>query len=168
MLALIPARVRLQLVVTAAVIGLGAWAYSWVYDKGAAKVQAQWDAETALADELRASDKREQRTFGDRVAGAHVVQLEQIGKQLGVAREKIASLSGRVCLDASTVGVLNGIEGGGEQPGRAATGGAAGAAQAVATDRDVATFIATCRGQYGQVSDQLNKILDIEDRRHPP
>ena len=28
--------------------------------------------------------------------------------------------------------------------------------------------IATCRASYAAVSDQLNQILDIEDKRHPP
>ena len=63
-----------------------------------------------------------------------------------------------------TGGVLNAIGG---EPVRAASGNAAGAPQAVATDRDVSTAIAACRAGYGEVASQLNQVLDIEDRRHP-
>ena len=37
-----------------------------------------------------------------------------------------------------------------------------------ATERDTADHIATCRASYAAVSDQLNQILDFEDKRHPP
>lgn len=37
-----------------------------------------------------------------------------------------------------------------------------------AIERDTADHIATCRASYAVVSDQLNQILDFEDKRHPP
>ncbi len=116
------------------------------------------------AERLRASDAKQQRQFNDGLAGKHAAAVDRISNQLGNAREKITKLSGRECLDLDTVSVLNAI---GDQPGRAAAGEPAGAAEAFATDRDVSTFIAACRAQYGEVSSQLNQILDIEDRRHP-
>lgn len=124
------------------------------------------DAQRELAaQKLRQSDAIQQRKFSDKAAGTHASAVATLSNQLGNAREKIAKLSGRACLDADTVGMLNAI---GEQPGRAAAGEPAGAPEAVASDRDVAVSIATCRTWYGEVTSQLNQILDIEDRRHPP
>lgn len=111
------------------------------------------------------SDGIQQRKFSDVASGKHAGVVSRLSNQLGDARAHIATLSGRKCLDASTVGVLNAI---GEQPGGTAAGEPKGSAEAVATDQDVSTFIAACRTQYGEVSSQLNQILDIEDRRHPP
>lgn len=132
---------------------------------GRAEVKGEWDAEKLATANALASDRRQQRLFNDVAAGQHATAVDKLSNQLGVAREKIATLSGRQCLDASTVRVLNAI--GGDQPGRAAAGELASTSEASASDQDVGTAIATCRAWYGQVSDQLNKILDIEDRRHP-
>jgi len=156
----------LQLVLAIAIF-VGGMAAGIKYHVG---VVAQRDLAAAR---LVESDKIQQRKFSDVASGKHAGALSKLSNQLGAAREKIASLSGRECLDFSTAGVLNAI---GEQPGGAAAGQPAGApkdAPAVgdlrySTDRDVASFIAACRSQYGEVSSQLNQILDIEDRRHPP
>lgn len=130
------------------------------------KWHAGVDAQRELAAKsTRESDALQQRKFIDAAAGQHAVAVAKISNQLGDAREKIAKLSGRACLDADTVGMLNNI---GSEPVRAAPVNAAGAPQAVATDRDVSTAIATCRAGYSAVAGQLDKILDIEDRRHPP
>ncbi|SFB97020.1 hypothetical protein SAMN05216344_106139 [Polaromonas sp. OV174] len=124
------------------------------------------DAQRELAaKDLRESDARQQRQFNDTAAGKHATAVATISNQLGNAREKIAQLSGRSCLDAGTVGMLNAI---GRESMRAAAREPAGTAQAAATDRDVSTAIATCRAGYGEIESQLNQILDIEDRRHPP
>ncbi len=127
-----------------------------------AGVIAQRDLAAA---ELVKSDQIQQRKFGDVASGKHVAVVAKLSTQLGDARAHIANLTGRPCLSAGTVGVLNAI---GEQPGGAAAGQPAGSAEAVATDQDVSTFIAACRAQHGELSSQLNQILDIEDRRHPP
>ena len=138
------------------------------------KYHAGQDARAALIERnARESDMRQQRTLGDRKAGEHANRVDQLSTQLGNAREKIASLSGRACLDADTVRMLNNI---GNEPVRALAGQPAHPAEAVdaaasirySTERDVARSIAECRAQYTAVADQLNKILDIEDRRHPP
>jgi hypothetical protein len=138
----------------------------------------KWHVGIVAARELeqqlaRESDAKQQRQFNDRQAGLHAGALAKLNDQLGNAREKIARLSGRACLDAGTVGVLNAT---GVVDGAAAAGQPAGPAPATAvgadvgfsTDVDVAGYIALCRTRYGEVSHQLNQILDIEDRRHPP
>ena len=129
------------------------------------KWHAGIDAQRELAAEaLRQSDALQQRKFSDQAAGQHAGAVATLSTQLGNAREKIAKLSGRACLDADTVGVLNAIGG---QPVRAAAGNPAREAGAVATDRDVSAAIAACRAGYGEVASQLNQILDIEEWRHP-
>lgn len=133
-------------------------------------VQARADLAAA---EARASDARRQIKAIDKAASAHVTALAAINNQLGAAREKIATLSDRECLDADTVGVLNATGG---EPVRAAAGEPAGAPAAVATsgdlrfatERDAANAIAICRARYAEVSSQLRQILDIEEARHPP
>ncbi len=133
-------------------------------------VQARADLETA---DLRANDARLQRLASDKAAATHAAALATINNKLGIAREQIAKLSGRECLDAGTVGVLNAI---GDQPVRAAASDSESAAAAAtpasgirfATDGDAADAIATCRARYAEVSSQVNQILNIEDRRNPP
>lgn len=114
------------------------------------------------ADEARQTDARQQRQFNDQAGGKQAAALARINNQLGDARETIAQLSGRDCLGAGTVRVLNDIGG---EPLRAAAGQPAGTPAAAATDRDVADQIAICRSRYAEVASQLNQILDIEDRR---
>ncbi len=124
------------------------------------------------AEELRQSDARQQRQFGDKAATSHATALAKINNQLGNAREKIASLSGRECFGADVAGVLNDT---GSEPMRAAASEPAGPAPAAAsgtglrftTDRDAAGYIALCRSRYAELSSQTNQILDIEDQRHP-
>lgn len=117
------------------------------------------------AERAAATDRVQQHRFNDKASGQHATNVAKLSTQLGDARAHIAKLSGRSCLDARTVGVLNAI---GDDTSGTPASQPAGAPEAVATDRDVSTFIAVCRTQYGEVSSQINKILDIEDRRHPP
>ena len=100
----------------------------------------------AAAEALK-SDGIQQRKFNDTQAGQHAGAVATLSTQLGDAREKIVQLSGRECLSADTVGMLNDI---GSEPGRAAASEPKGAPQAAAsgggrrfaTDRDAATAIA--------------------------
>ncbi len=138
------------------------------YDRAKAEDKADQEEKARVASEALASDQRMQRLFNDKKASQQLAVVGKINNQLGVAREKIATLSGRVCLDADTVRVLNNIGVQGGEPGGTTAAQPASAPQAAATDRDVGTFIATCRAWYGEVNSQLDKILDIEDRRHPP
>lgn len=138
---------------------------------GGIKYHADADArEARQAQELRESDARQQRAFGDLAAGRHAAAVSTLQTQLGNAREKIAALSGRECLDPGTVRLLDAI---GTGPVRAPAGEPARAAEAPAadpgrpaSDRDAARAIAACRGAYAELSSQLNQILDIEERRH--
>lgn len=137
-------------------------------------VVAQRDLAAA---ELRQADQREQRITNDIAAGQHATRLASLNTQLGDAHARIAHLSDRQCLGADAVRLLNDIGG---EPVRAAASDPAGAPAATAGDRhdghqsagaserDVATALATCRTRYAEVSSQLNGILDIEDRRHTP
>ena len=159
----------------AAIAATGAWqvqAWRWGAHE-ADRLQAEQTAR-----EARESDARQQRRFADQAAARHAATLAQLNAQLGDARAHIARLSDRPCLGAGTVGMLNNI-GAPAGPGvRAHPGQLAGAPAAPATpapddasgystERDTADHIATCRASYAAVSDQLNRILDIEDKRHP-
>jgi hypothetical protein len=129
------------------------------------------DSEELAAAGLRARDATKQIKDMDKASMAHVTALATVNNQLGYAREKIASLSGRECFDAGTAGVLNDI---GDQPVPAAAGELEGATPATAsggglrysTDRDAAGAIAICRARYAEVSSQVNQILNIEESRH--
>lgn len=139
----------------------------------------RWTANTATQREAehqaRDSDARQQRHFADQAAARHAATLATLNTQLGDARAHIARLSDRQCLAAGTVRMLNGIGASGlgvrapsGQPAGAAAAAAGLAADGYASERDTADHIATCRASYAAVSDQLNQILDIEDKRHPP
>ena len=156
----------IQLIIALAIFAAGAaGGIRWHSGQDAIAAQA--------AQQARESDAIQQRKFSDKAGGDHAKALATINLKLGDAREKIAQLSGRECFDAGTAGMLGTI---GAEPGGAAAGEPAGAPTAAATgtglrystDRDVAGYIALCRARYGEVTSQLNKILDIEDRRHPP
>lgn len=134
----------------------------------------------AVAAEREAQDREaeSQREFNQTRAGLHAAALAGLNTQLGDARAHIATLSAtRRCLGADTVGLLNAI---GKPPGltlRAPAGQPAGEAQAAAgpdaddasagyaSERATAEHIAMCRARYGELESQLNKIIDIEERR---
>jgi len=126
-------------------------------------------ADVAAAD-ARATDGKRQIRVMDTASATQVATLAKLNNQLGTAREKIALLSGRECLDAATVGVLNTIGG---QPVPAAASQSSGETAALAagtgirfaTERDTAGYIALCRARYAEVAGQLNAILDVQDAR---
>ncbi|WP_367846992.1 hypothetical protein [Rhodoferax sp. WC2427] len=129
---------------------------------------AQRDMAAASA---RRADTIRQHQYSDGAGGEHAAVVAQLSNQLGNAREKIATLSGRECLDPGTVGVLNAIGG---EPVRAAasepagtpTAASAGGGLRFSTDRDTARAIAVCRARYAEAVSQLDQILDIEAARH--
>lgn len=121
------------------------------------QARAQLVAQQALE-----TDKRFQNKINDQASAAQAATLAGINKDLGNAREHIAKLSGRQCLGAGTVRLLNAL---GAEPGAAA---ASGGDDRFASEADTARAIAVCRSIYAAVSGQLNQILDIEDKRHPP
>lgn len=103
----------------------------------------------------------------------HALTVDHLNANLNAAHRQLAELTtGRRCLSAAAVRVLN-------RTGRvpAAAAGTAGAPEAAeepaddgfgepfATDLDAATALAECRTQYGVVTDQLNRIIDIELER---
>jgi len=152
-----------QLVIAACIFAAGA--------AGGIKWHAGQDAIAEIAaNKVRTDDAKKQIRVIDKASGDHASALAKINIQLGNAREKIASLSGRECFGDDTAGVLNTI---GTEPGPAATGQPAGTATTIAagsglrysTDRDAAGYIGLCRARYAEVASQLNQILDIEDAR---
>lgn len=155
-----------QLAIVAAVFAGGIWTgVQWHAGRDAILAQEERQVREAFA--------QSQRRFADAQAGEHAVQLATLNRHLGDARARIATLSGRPCLDAGTVRVLNDtglpVDGGAAagEPSRPAAAAATGADDRVASDVDVAGYIALCRTRYGEVKSQLDQILDIEDRRHP-
>ncbi len=164
-------------VAAAALGGTAAWrTQEWRY--GA--IEAKRLQDERVATEARETDARQQRAFNDRAAGTHAAALAGVNTQLGKARAQIALLSsGRQCLDAGTVRMLNDI---GKPAGglgvRAAAGQPAGAAPAAAgsgadaagyaSERGAAEQIAACRAQYAELASQINQILDIHDARERP
>lgn len=153
---------RLALLAVVFVAG-GAMGIKW-------QLGVQARADVAAAD-ARMAEARVQFKAADRAAGKQADRLAKINNQLGDAREKIAALSGRQCLDADTVRMLNAV--GGEpvpaaasEPAREATAAATGTGiRPYATERDAAGYIALCRARYAEVAGQLNAVLDIEDAR---
>jgi hypothetical protein len=137
----------------------------WHVGQDAIKAQEQQEARMDAA--------RQQRRSLDVSAGRHAAQLATLNLKLGDARAQIARLSGRACLDPGTVGLLNdtGLPVAGRaaagEPARAAAAASAASGERIATDVDVAGYIALCRTKYGELESQLNEILDREDRRHP-
>lgn len=154
-------------IVIAGVIFLAGLGTGWKAHMG---VVAQAELEAADA---RATDAKKQIRTIDKASAAQVAALTRINTQLGDAREKIAKLSGRKCLDAGTVSMLNAInsEPGAtiaSKPASAPAAAAASGDERYATEADTARAIAICRAGYAAVAGQLNQILDIEDKRNPP
>lgn len=176
--------------VAASLASAGAWrVQEWRWQANNAAEQDKRDESERDARKLRDDESERQRNTNDNLAGEHAKALAGLSNQLGDARAHISSLSKRRCLDAGTVSMLNNIG----KPAaaglglRAAAGNATSSAGALAgsgdntghgnaptgehradvyaSEQDAAKQIAICRAGYAKVSDQLNRILDIEDGR---
>lgn len=162
--------------VAAALASTGTWrVQEW---RWGAK-EAQRLAAERVADEARQSDAKQQRQFNDTASGRHAATVATLSNKLGDARAQIATLStSRQCLDARTVGMLNNLGTTGGLGLRTTARQSAGAAAATAADqadgsasssyaseRDTADWIAICRTRHDELANQVNEILDIEDRR---
>lgn len=157
----------------------GAWkTQEWRWTANTAAAAAGRAEEERNAAELRDSDTQDQRESNDTAAGLHAAALARLNTQLGNARAHIARLSDRQCLSADTVRMLNtiGAPAGGiglRAPARhvaSTTATPAGSAaddvgSGYASERNAAEHIAICRARYAAVSDQINQILDIDERR---
>ncbi len=141
--------------------------------------EAQRLAAERVADEARQSDAKQQRQFNDTASGRHAAAVANLSNKLGDARAQIATLStSSQCLDARTVGMLNNLGTTGGLGLRTPASQSAGAAAAVAapetdhtpttgyaSERDTAEWIAICKTRHDELANQVNEILDIEDRR---
>ncbi|CAN7520682.1 hypothetical protein LJR074_003659 [Acidovorax sp. LjRoot74] len=162
--------------VAAAIAATGAWrVQEWRWGaKEAQRMEIERQAE-----EARQTDARQQRQFNDTASGRHAATVATLSNKLGDARAQIATLSAdRQCLDARTVGMLNNLGTSSSLGLRSPASEPAGAAAAVAasetdhtptsgyaSERDTAEWIAICRTRHDELASQVNKILDIEERR---
>jgi len=76
------------------------------------------------------------------------------------AREIKRLTTGRLCLDAGTVRLLNEPAGAGVATLSAPAGGAVAAGAAAASDTDVALWIDGAKRQYGTCRDRLDALID--------
>jgi hypothetical protein len=147
------------------------------------KYQAGKEARKQLQQQQQAARERhQQREFADGRALEHAQNVDALATQLLNAYATIAELEEarpRACLDPRTVRVLNAT---GNVPARAAAGkpadppaapaaagnDAAGTGLRWASNIDVGRYIAYCRAEYGKIAAQLNRVLDIEDKRFGP
>lgn len=113
----------------------------------------------------------DQKVTADKEGMSHAETIDTLNLQLrNVDKKLAASTTGRACLSARAVGLLNAINvpradvgASAAQPANAPE--AAASDPLFATDRDIADAIAVCRTEYTKLADQLNSILDIEDQR---
>lgn len=142
--------------ILAALLGaVGGWEWR---DGVHAKAELRIQQERARA--LKAMEDQQ-----DRTSLAYANRVSELAQNLGDARVKLYSrTSGKPCLNAAAVGLLNDIGPPLHVP--AVAGQPASPPAAAATDRDVADALAVCRGGYVRLSEQVNSILDIEDARH--
>lgn len=137
---------------SAAAFGLGGW------------VGVRWErGEQAIAAEAAKERSDALIANQDAIAIAAGAAMTTLSNQLGDARVRLNKLTnGRDCLQPDAVRLLNAA---GAAPVPAAASRAASAPDAFATDRDVGDALAICRSRYGQLAEQLNAILDIEEQR---
>jgi hypothetical protein len=162
--------------VAAAIAATGAWrVQEW---RWGAKEAQRMEIESQ-AEEARQTDARQQRQFNDTASGRHAATVATLSNKLGDARAQIATLSAdRQCLDARTVGMLNNLGTASTLGLRTPPSQPSGAAAAIAapetdrtpttgyaSERDTAEWIAICKTRHDELASQVNKILDIEERR---
>lgn len=162
--------------VAAALASAGTWrVQEWRHgEKEAQRLKVE-----RVAGEARQTDAKQQRQFNDTASGRHAATVANLSNKLGDARAQIATLStSRQCIDARTVGMLNNLGAASSLGLRTSASQSAGAAAAVAapetdhthtsgyaSERDTAEWIAICKTRHDELASQVNKILDIEDRR---
>lgn len=138
---------------------LAAFAFGW---------QAHADDEAERAVQARAALVKLETKYREQ-GERHAEVVAQLNTDLSDARLELdRHTTGRGCLSAAAVRVLNRT---GRVPAPAAAPAEAPSAADgpeddgagwFATDRDVADALAECRTRYAEVSDQLNRIIDIE------
>lgn len=142
--------------ILAALLGFGV---GWEWRDGVhAKAELRVQQERARA--LKAMEAQQ-----DATSLTYANRVSELAQNLGDARVKLYSrTSGKPCLDAGAVSMLNDIAPGLRMP--AAASQPTSPSAAAASDRDVADALAICRSSYARLSEQVNSILNIEDARH--
>lgn len=135
-----------------------------------AKVTWERDQATAVANAERAIKEQLEGAIrlGDTLTDRLVKAEADVKKITQEKNREIAKLTtGRACLGADVVGLLNGTDSAApgikpvsQTPGLSlATGGSA------ATDHDVATWISNARREYDTCRARLNALIDFEEGR---
>lgn len=90
-LALLDPRVWGEMIVTALVVAAGWFAYDWVYDRGAASVQAKWDKEQAQIDKQTAKVAVDALTTTKALASTIETQRSQTNAQIATLNSTLAA-----------------------------------------------------------------------------
>lgn len=128
-----------------------------IYRLKAISAQQQADAEAAIRQRLEAATLR-----GDQLATqlTHTeATLNQ--KTLETSREIARLTTGRRCLDAAAVRLLNTRPGDGAGPVPAAAGAPDAEAAPAASDSDIAGWIVNAQGQYETCRARLTSLIDF-------
>lgn len=140
----------IALACVAALLGSFAAGQQWEQGVQAVELQKQRDAARIAAEKA------------DEDGIKHAKAIDRLNAKIAQQQRALYGLTdGRNCLSAGAVRLLNAAS---DVP--AAAGEPARSPDAFATDRDVGNALAICRGEHDKLSSQLNKILDIEDRRN--
>jgi hypothetical protein len=150
---------------SAAIAGGGAWA--WQANSYGAKISdmrssiAESDKLRALAaaTALQAAQVRGETLTRDLLARQQ--QIERLAKEKRDALNRLTT--GRPCLSADAVGVLNGPEGASAGV-PAPTGGAAATGGGFATDSDVGGWAADARASHDTCRSRLNALIDWHNK----
>ncbi|WP_231409651.1 hypothetical protein [Ralstonia solanacearum] len=161
-------RTLIALAVAAACGALGAWAFTRnhytaeIADMKAMQATALAKAERTARERLEAEQKR-----GDDLSEKLLsteAQLTQKTKEVSDALSRLTT--GRKCLDAPVVRVLNGTNNGAPADNvRTATGTPDAADGPAATDTDVAGWINHAKGEYEKCRARLGGLIDFEKGR---
>ena len=88
-LALLSPRVWLELAIVALIGYAGWYGYNWVYDRGAAHVQAQWDAQTLAAVKKAQQDAAKLQAQIDQQLGEKNARISDINRHLSDALSQL-------------------------------------------------------------------------------
>ncbi|WP_199031706.1 hypothetical protein [Ralstonia sp. ASV6] len=161
-------RTLIALAVAAACGALGAWAFTRnhytaeIADMKTTQATALATAEQTARERLEAEQKR-----GNVLSAKLATTEASLTKQTQELSNALSRLTtGRKCLDAPVVRVLNGTSSGAASDDmHAATGTPDAADGPAATDTDVAGWINHAKGQYETCRARLGALIDFEEGR---
>lgn len=159
-------RLLLIAMVSCLIGAVGAWAITRSsYETQIAKIEAAQYAAEAVAAETARKRLQVAQARGDTLEAA-LAQTEQIHQTQALehAREIKRLTTGRLCLNAGTVRLLNPPDSTGSGPAApelsAPSGGVDAGGAAAASDTDVAEWINGARHQYDTCRDRLHALIE--------